>query len=167
MRRASARPFPRNWTKWTTCLSEPTLDRPHPSIRRTPTGWQTNFPPPAERAPEDQPTLDGYDPEDEEASPDDFLVDPLDVTDLEPENRWPGSPYYKRYCTAAESAALDQWVDRQLAPQVAEQARFFATIAAHGHDDDASLLLPPSWKTAAAGQGPSGSTPTPQMSPRT
>ncbi|GAA4004531.1 hypothetical protein [Sphingomonas humi] len=119
----------------------PTLDHPHPRIVRTPTGWQTSFPPPADRAAEDEARAFDDGCEDFPFGGDTF--DPLVIQDLAPEDRWPGSPGYKRYCTVAEETALDRWVDRQFAPVHAEHARFFDVFASHGGNDDTGLLLPP------------------------
>lgn len=71
----------------------------------------------------------------------DALYDPLAVLDLVAEDRWPGSPGYKRYCTRAESLSLDRWVERQLGPVHAEHARFFEVIEHHGGNDGAAALL--------------------------
>jgi hypothetical protein len=112
----------------------PTLDQPHPRIIHTGKGWQTSFPPPEERDPEDEVRTLGAD-----ATA--CRYDPLEVPDLEAEDRWPGSPGYLRYCTLAENRALDRWVDRQLAPVHADHARFFDVLGAHGGNDDPALLL--------------------------
>jgi hypothetical protein len=63
------------------------------------------------------------------------------VENLSEEDRWPGSPGYRRYCTAAERTQLNRWVDRQLAPVHAEHARFFDVLGRHGGSDDPALLL--------------------------
>jgi len=126
----------------------PTLDRPHPRIQRTTTGWQTSFPPPAVRAPEDDWAPLDYGPDEAPDDPD-ALYDPLAVLDLAAEDRWPGSPGYKRYCTRAESLSLDRWVERQFAPVHAEHARFFEVIEHHSGNDGAAALLPPDTHAAA------------------
>lgn len=119
----------------------PTLDQPHPRIFHTDKGWQTSFPPPRVRDEADDWVTIGYDPESGE-DPDDYLHDPLAVEDLKEADRWPASPGYVRYCTAAERVALERWVGRQLAPVHAEHGRFFDVLGRHGGDDDPALLVP-------------------------
>lgn len=114
----------------------PTLDRPHPRIMHTARGWQTSFPPPLHRDEADDWVLLGYDPDSGE-DPDDYRHDPLAVEDLAEGDRWPGSPGYIRYCTAAERTALNRWVQRQLAPAHAEHDQFFGHLAAPGEGDPA------------------------------
>jgi hypothetical protein len=125
----------------------PTLVSPHPRILRTEHGWQTSFPPPAVRAPEDDWAPLDFGPDEDSGDPD-ALYDPLAILDLAAENRWPGSPGYKRYCTRAESLSLDRWVDRQLQPVHAEHARFFEVLEHHGGNDEATALLPPADRAA-------------------
>ena len=89
-----------------------------------------------------------YGPDEAPDDPD-ALYDPLAVLDLAAEDRWPGSPGYKRYCTRAESLSLDRWVDRQSEPVHTEHARFFEVIEHHGGNDGAAALLPPGTHAAA------------------
>lgn len=117
----------------------PTLDHPHPRIHHTPRGWQTSFPPPLHRDEADDWVMDGYDPASGE-DPDDYLRDPLAVEDLDEGSRWPASPGYIRYCTAAERVALNRWVQRQLAPAHAEHDLFFAGL--HNHVGDGHGATP-------------------------
>ena len=93
------------------------------------------------RAPEDEPSRLDWGPEDEPGSSPDTYYDPLEVLDLPEEDRWPASPRYRRYCTRAETRALEDWVRRQMIPQASEHDRFFTCLDRHGPDDEPDALF--------------------------